>query len=126
MQTQPVMMQPSVGPAVVATQTAAGSQISIHTHRHDHQHPHTKLTTTKYYRLTVKMQRIILALSLVASAAVGVLAAELKIDVTTAVECERKTQKGDTIEVHYRGTLENGNKFDASAYQLAGHEARPT
>lgn len=65
-----------------------------------------------------KMQRIILALSMVASAAVGVLAADLKVDVTTAVECERKTQKGDTIEVHYRGTLENGNKFDASTCQL--------
>ncbi|KAK9777394.1 putative peptidylprolyl isomerase [Seiridium cardinale] len=61
------------------------------------------------------MQRILLALSLVASAAVGVLAAELKVDVTTAVECERKTQKGDTIEVHYRGTLAaDGKKFDAS------------
>ncbi|ORY57907.1 peptidylprolyl isomerase [Pseudomassariella vexata] len=61
------------------------------------------------------MQRPILLLSLVASAAVGVLAAELKIDVTQEVECERKTQKGDQVEMHYRGTLEsNGNKFDAS------------
>jgi FK506-binding protein 2 len=64
------------------------------------------------------MQRILLALSLVASAAVGVLAAELKVDVTTAVECERKTQKGDTIEVHYRGTLTDGKKFDASTCPL--------
>ncbi|KAI4597588.1 Peptidyl-prolyl cis-trans isomerase fpr2 [Pestalotiopsis sp. 9143b] len=60
------------------------------------------------------MQRLFLALSIVASAAVGVLAADLKIDVTTAVECERKTQAGDTIDVHYKGTLENGKKFDAS------------
>ncbi|KAH6657121.1 hypothetical protein BKA67DRAFT_180078 [Truncatella angustata] len=61
------------------------------------------------------MQRLFFALSLVASAAVGALAAEdLKIDVTTAVECDRKTQKGDTIEVHYRGTLTDGKKFDAS------------
>lgn len=62
--------------------------------------------------------QLFLALSIVASAAVSVLAAELKVDVTTAVECERKTQKGDTIEVHYRGTLTNGNKFDASMYQM--------
>ncbi|KAI1772563.1 hypothetical protein F4818DRAFT_424743 [Hypoxylon cercidicola] len=65
------------------------------------------------------MQRILLSLSLVASMALGALAASpsdlLKIDVTLPVECDRKTQKGDTIQVHYRGTLAaNGNKFDAS------------
>ncbi|KAG7284087.1 Peptidyl-prolyl cis-trans isomerase fpr2 [Staphylotrichum longicolle] len=62
------------------------------------------------------MQRILLSLSLLASAAVGVLASDdLKIDVTLPVECERKTHKGDTINVHYRGTLQsNGEKFDAS------------
>ncbi|KAK4236468.1 cation transport protein-domain-containing protein [Achaetomium macrosporum] len=62
------------------------------------------------------MQRILLSLSLLASAAVGALASdELKIDVTLPLECERKTQKGDTINVHYRGTLQsNGQKFDAS------------
>ncbi|KAK4108364.1 hypothetical protein N656DRAFT_718414 [Canariomyces notabilis] len=62
------------------------------------------------------MQRVLLSLSLLASAAVGVLASDdLKIDVTLPVECDRKTQKGDTINVHYRGTLQsNGQKFDAS------------
>lgn len=61
--------------------------------------------------------RLLVSLSLLASAAVGILGAEeLGIDVTTAVECERKTKKGDTIQVHYRGTLKsNGQKFDASA-----------
>jgi hypothetical protein len=40
---------------------------------------------------------------------------EVKIDVTQAVECERKSQKGDKISVHYRGTLANdGIRFDAS------------
>ncbi|KAL2114959.1 hypothetical protein VTJ04DRAFT_10622 [Mycothermus thermophilus] len=62
------------------------------------------------------MQRLLLSLSLLASAAVGALAAdELKIDVTLPVECDRKTQKGDTISVHYKGTLQStGAKFDAS------------
>jgi FK506-binding protein 2 len=66
------------------------------------------------------MQRLLLSLSLLASAAVGALASdELKIDVTLPVECERKTQKGDTINVHYRGTLQsNGEKFDASESAL--------
>ncbi|KAJ3570464.1 hypothetical protein NPX13_g5724 [Xylaria arbuscula] len=63
------------------------------------------------------MYRLLCSLTLLASAAVGVLASDsdLKIDVTLPVECDRKTQKGDSIEVHYRGTLaSNGNKFDAS------------
>lgn len=61
------------------------------------------------------MKNLILPLSLVASAAVGVMAAELKIEVTQAVECDRKTKKGDPVEMHYRGTLAaNGKQFDAS------------
>jgi FK506-binding protein 2 len=40
---------------------------------------------------------------------------EVVIDVTRAVECERKTQKGDKIDVHYRGTLaKDGSEFDTS------------
>ena len=63
------------------------------------------------------MTRLLLTLSLLASAAIGALAADsdLKIDVTLPVDCDRKTQSGDKIYVHYRGTLTNGNKFDASA-----------
>ncbi len=67
------------------------------------------------------MQRILLSLSLLASAAVGALASDdLKIDVTLPVECERKSQKGDQIDVHYRGTLQsNGQQFDASQSAFA-------
>lgn len=59
-----------------------------------------------------------LFLSALASAAVGLVAAEeLKIDVTLPVECDRKTQKGDLVQMHYRGTLSNtGKQFDASTF----------
>ncbi|KAG6006343.1 Peptidyl-prolyl cis-trans isomerase fpr2 [Claviceps maximensis] len=48
--------------------------------------------------------------------AIGFVAAEeLKIEVTHSVECDRKTQKGDRVSMHYRGTLqESGKVFDAS------------
>ncbi|ESZ94042.1 peptidylprolyl isomerase [Sclerotinia borealis F-4128] len=56
-------------------------------------------------------------ISLIALAS-SVLAAEVKIEIVKAVECERKTQKGDKIHVHYRGNLEEdgkvGKEFDAS------------
>ncbi|RAL11301.1 peptidylprolyl isomerase family protein FPR2 [Aspergillus homomorphus CBS 101889] len=40
---------------------------------------------------------------------------ELGIEVTHPVECTRKTQKGDTVHMHYRGTLAaDGSEFDAS------------
>ncbi|KAL2815260.1 FK506-binding protein 2 [Aspergillus cavernicola] len=42
-------------------------------------------------------------------------AAELGIETTHAVECSRKTTKGDTVQMHYRGTLAaDGSEFDAS------------
>lgn len=42
-------------------------------------------------------------------------AADLGIETTHAVECKRKTTKGDTIKMHYRGTLAaDGSEFDAS------------
>ncbi|KAF3386642.1 FK506-binding protein 2 [Penicillium rolfsii] len=42
-------------------------------------------------------------------------AAELGIEVTHEVECTRKTQNGDTVSMHYRGTLQSdGQEFDSS------------
>jgi len=39
----------------------------------------------------------------------------LNIETTTPATCSRKTQPGDKIDVHYRGTLESdGTEFDAS------------
>ncbi|KAH6695050.1 FK506-binding protein [Plectosphaerella plurivora] len=62
------------------------------------------------------MQGALFYLGLLASSAVGFVAADdLKIDVTRGVECERKTVKGDRISVHYRGSLQaTGAEFDAS------------
>ncbi|PYI15170.1 putative FKBP-type peptidyl-prolyl isomerase [Aspergillus violaceofuscus CBS 115571] len=40
---------------------------------------------------------------------------DLGIEVTHPVECSRKTQSGDTVHMHYRGTLAaDGAEFDAS------------
>lgn len=43
------------------------------------------------------------------------LAAELGIETTHAVDCQRKTTKGDTVHMHYKGTLQSdGSEFDSS------------
>ncbi len=64
------------------------------------------------------MHSFFASLPLLATMAVGALAAELKIDVTLPVECDRRTQATDKINVHYRGTLQsNGEKFDASTFR---------
>jgi len=39
---------------------------------------------------------------------------EIRITVTNHVECSRKSQRLDTIQVHYTGRLENGEVFDSS------------
>ncbi|PGH07936.1 hypothetical protein AJ79_06144 [Helicocarpus griseus UAMH5409] len=39
----------------------------------------------------------------------------LIIEKTKTVDCDRRTTAGDTVEMHYRGTLQSdGTKFDAS------------
>jgi FK506-binding protein 2 len=53
--------------------------------------------------------------SLAATALSFANAEELKIDKTHSVECERRTQNGDNIHMHYRGSLaDSGKTFDAS------------
>lgn len=54
-------------------------------------------------------------LATAASYASAIDAEEVSVKITNPVECERKTQRGDKIEVHYRGTLaSDGSQFDAS------------
>lgn len=45
----------------------------------------------------------------------SVLGQGLQINVTSPVECDRKSHKGDVISVNYRGTFTNGTEFDSSA-----------
>jgi len=52
-----------------------------------------------------------LSLSLLAPVA---LSASLGIETTKSVTCTRKTQPGDTVHMHYRGTLSDGSEFDSS------------
>ncbi|SPO06165.1 uncharacterized protein DNG_08854 [Cephalotrichum gorgonifer] len=59
--------------------------------------------------------KLSLTIALLASAFGFVAAEELGIEVTHAVECDRKSKAGDQIEVHYKGTLAStGEKFDSS------------
>ncbi|TQS37657.1 hypothetical protein Golomagni_01861 [Golovinomyces magnicellulatus] len=38
-----------------------------------------------------------------------------QVEIVHAVECDRKTRKGDQVSVHYRGSLQDGGKqFDTS------------
>jgi FK506-binding protein 2 len=44
-----------------------------------------------------------------------VASSRLEIEITSPVECTRKTKKGDNVDMHYRGTLaSDGSEFDAS------------
>jgi FK506-binding protein 2 len=63
------------------------------------------------------MRAILLPVS--ALAIIGFVAAQdLKIEVTFAVKCDRKTKNGDIIYVNYNGTLTDGKEFDSSMFFL--------
>jgi FK506-binding protein 2 len=58
---------------------------------------------------------ISLLLSLAALFTLVASSARLEIEITSPVECTRKTKKGDNVDMHYRGTLaSDGSEFDAS------------
>lgn len=61
--------------------------------------------------LTATLLTLTTSLTVAAAAAT-----DLGIEKTHTVECTRKTVKGDTIHVHYRGTLagDDGSEFDSS------------
>ncbi|KAF2203060.1 hypothetical protein GQ43DRAFT_447702 [Delitschia confertaspora ATCC 74209] len=56
----------------------------------------------------------VLPLAFTLIAPILVSAQQLQIEVTKEVECTRKSELGDTISVHYKGTLQDGTVFDAS------------
>lgn len=59
--------------------------------------------------------RAILTFILITALTTLTSASGLQIDVTSPVECTRKTKKGDNVDMHYRGTLaSDGSEFDAS------------
>merc|ERR1712169_145548 len=71
---------------------------------------------TKLQRAVAGTMKAATLITALASTAIGVAAAdELKIEKTQTVACDRRTQKGDMVSMHYHGTLaDTGNKFDAS------------
>ncbi len=59
---------------------------------------------------------MIVALTLLLLAAAAAATTDgVGIEVTKAAECSRKSKKGDSLKMHYTGTLKNGGKkFDSS------------
>ncbi|KAF7559087.1 hypothetical protein G7046_g5058 [Stylonectria norvegica] len=78
----------------------------------------TRLSTPETDPLPARTatMRAALLFSVLASAAAGVAAdAQVNVDVTLPVVCERTTKAGDRVSMHYRGTLaDTGKQFDAS------------
>ncbi|KAG7005726.1 40S ribosomal protein S2 [Physcia stellaris] len=64
-------------------------------------------------RLPTPTTTSLLALALTALPALA--AEQVTTEYTLTNDCKRKTQRGDSIQVHYKGTLaSDGSKFDAS------------
>ncbi|POS84260.1 hypothetical protein EPUL_004480 [Erysiphe pulchra] len=63
----------------------------------------------------MRLSELLAICMLAAESTLAATGEQVKIQIDKAVECERKSKKGDTIFVHYRGTLQNGGKqFDSS------------
>jgi hypothetical protein len=76
--------------------------------------PSTKPTISKMRSLLFSL-RTMLILTLLTALTTLISANGLQIDITSPVECTRKTKKGDKVDMHYRGTLaSDGSEFDAS------------
>ena len=67
-----------------------------------HQFPSTKLVQTVLLAFTV-------AVTFAQELQNG-----LHIEVTHRAECERRSRNGDTLEMHYKGSLKDGSVFDSS------------
>ncbi|KAI9668459.1 MAG: hypothetical protein M1831_001213 [Alyxoria varia] len=53
----------------------------------------------------------------------------LKVETQYEVDCDRKTKEGDTVSMHYKGTLKDGSEFDSNQdddepfkFKLGAHE----
>ena len=81
-----------------------------------------RLGTTRFLSfvqvaMAVTLKVLAVSLTLAAVLSMVLAADELKVEVTKEppADCERKTQKGDLLAMHYHGTLEaTGKKFDSS------------
>lgn len=57
---------------------------------------------------------VLFALALAGATFAGPEVTELKVDVVSVPEgCTTKSKTGDTLTMHYTGTLDNGHKFDS-------------
>lgn len=69
---------------------------------------------TRSANLTTPFRLGLLVAALLAVACAEKLKNGLEINVTKAVDCDEKTKGGDMVEMHYTGTLANGDVFDSS------------
>ncbi|KAI6247074.1 hypothetical protein HI914_04740 [Erysiphe necator] len=63
----------------------------------------------------MRLPKVLILFLMAAESTLAATGEKVQIVIDRAVECERKSKKGDTIFVHYRGTLQSsGKQFDSS------------